>query len=204
MSNGSEPNLSSRGGNPSLAASSGFELDESDDVEVQPLPFQSTPALFRPLRSNPSRSYPSASNPASRRKVIAGQRVTPRKEGRDIGERRSGEEGRGESSSGTEMRRARIRKGSKGRELTFRRESLPIKVLQVPVLRIVPVLVEGILAVRQVPLAVETCARSGKVSKRKTTRSSGGNDRRTVVVPPVGPEACPPGCEEKMSAPVAR
>ena len=48
MSNGSEPNLSSRGGNPSLAASSGFELDESDEVDVQPLPFRWIPVLFRP------------------------------------------------------------------------------------------------------------------------------------------------------------
>jgi hypothetical protein len=48
VSNGSEPNLSSRGGNPSLAASSGFELDESDEVDVQPLPFRWIPVLFRP------------------------------------------------------------------------------------------------------------------------------------------------------------
>ena len=47
MSNGIEPNLSSRGGNPSLAASSGFELDESDEVEVQPLPFRSIPPAGR-------------------------------------------------------------------------------------------------------------------------------------------------------------
>lgn len=96
------------------------------------------------------------------------------------------------------MHRARVRNGGKGKEkLAFWRVSLPIKVLQVPIVGIVPVLVEGILAVWQISLTVETCGKSGRVGEGKLGEAVAKNDDpRTIVVPPVGPEACPPGYQD--------
>jgi hypothetical protein len=206
VSNGSEPNLSSRGGNPSLAASSGFELDESDEVDVQPLPFRWIPVLFRPGGVEAVAAVNFGVESWEEKKGQCGSAGPERKGRRDSGGRRSWEKRRELVREKNASSAHRERGGGGGKKnggnnaenapSGFGRESLPIKVLQVPVLRIVPVLVEGVLAVCRVPLAVETCARSGKVSKRKTTRSGGENNRRTVVVPPVGREACPPGCED--------
>lgn len=56
VSKGRAPNLSCRGGRPSLAASSGFDEDESVEVEVHPLPFLSRLLASRPNRSRWERS----------------------------------------------------------------------------------------------------------------------------------------------------